>query len=263
MVLTEYGHIVTPVDTCKMALDNGFRTPNNGTAWGFFAWAAKKYGLEFRQTDDFNNFISALRSGALVICSMGKRPGAKRGFFTSSGHYILAWGIDSKGIYANDSISKSRTNIPVSPDIWRYECEQYFILKKKGRFSMSLEQAVKFLTGKAFEDGSLWLKNAKADAALANILISFAEGWSSMKNTQYFKDLLENIQKNLKGNYLIAANNILNKIFEGKQIKQLLNIDKEIDDEIGEYKQIFKEILNIIMNYSNEAEEKVFLLSYH
>lgn len=67
------------------------------------------------------------------------------------------------------------------------------------------------------------------------------------------------IQKSLKDNYLIAANNILNKIFSGRQIKELINIDDTIQKEIGEYRQIFNDILNIILNFSNEKEDNVYV----
>ncbi|GFN29996.1 C39 family peptidase [Paenibacillus xylaniclasticus] len=91
-ITTLTGNKVEPPVTCKFALDNGFRTSDNGTSWGFFARIASVYGLKCQQTTDWNEVRSALsQPGPIVIASM--RPG----HFTGGGHYIVLHDILKKG----------------------------------------------------------------------------------------------------------------------------------------------------------------------
>lgn len=93
---------ITPVEMCKLAVDNGFRTYNSGTAWGFFEFVFKKYGgfKKFVKTGSVETLIAALAQGALAVCSMNSNDNH---FWTSGGHFITAIGFDDAGyIYAND-----------------------------------------------------------------------------------------------------------------------------------------------------------------
>lgn len=92
MVASTYlGKEILPTEMCKYAISKGYRTANNGTAWGFFASAAKNYGLQCIQTGSLEAAKAALREGKLVIASMGK------GHFTGGGHFILLVGITKDG----------------------------------------------------------------------------------------------------------------------------------------------------------------------
>jgi len=112
---------IKPPDVATVIVDNFYRTYNNGVAWGFFDFAAKKYGLEFKQTSLTNEAIEALKKGALVVASMGP------GYFTTIGHYILLWGLSEGGdqILVNDPNSETRTK--ASYDIFRQQSLNYFI----------------------------------------------------------------------------------------------------------------------------------------
>lgn len=112
---------ITPPDVAKVIVDNFYRTYNNGVDWGFFPFAAKKYGLPFKQSYSTNEVIEALKMGALVIASMGP------GYFTTAGHYILLWGLsEGEGqILVNDPNSTIRTK--ASYDIFKQQCRCYFI----------------------------------------------------------------------------------------------------------------------------------------
>jgi ABC-type bacteriocin/lantibiotic exporters, contain an N-terminal double-glycine peptidase domain len=84
---------IRPSDTAKWAIAHGYRTPNDGTAWGYFKAAAEKeYGLNCKQTGSLEEVKRALSLGALVIASMGP------GDFTGGGHYILLVGISGRMI---------------------------------------------------------------------------------------------------------------------------------------------------------------------
>lgn len=112
---------ITPVDACKLAIDGGFRTTNDGTAWAYFPWMATKFGLR-HQYGNTDQAVSALKKGALVVASMGP------GYFTRGGHYVLLWGIDGQQILAHDPANKSRDRAGF--DVFRREAAQYFIFTK-------------------------------------------------------------------------------------------------------------------------------------
>lgn len=92
---------ITPVEMCKLAVDSGFRTYDSGTAWGFFEFVFKRYSVfpKFISTKSLGTLKTALKDGALAVCSMNSNDG---GFWTKSGHFIVARGYDNDYIYAND-----------------------------------------------------------------------------------------------------------------------------------------------------------------
>lgn len=75
---------ITPVEMCKLAVDNGYRTYNSGTAWGFYKYVFKKYSgfTKYVETNSVETLKAALREGALAVCSMNSNDG---GFWTSGG----------------------------------------------------------------------------------------------------------------------------------------------------------------------------------
>lgn len=92
---------ITPVETSALSVANGFRTKNNGTAWGFYEFCFKHYGgfSKFVQTNSLTVLKAALAEGALAVCSMNNNDNC---FWTSGGHFITAIGVDGTYIYAND-----------------------------------------------------------------------------------------------------------------------------------------------------------------
>lgn len=93
---------ITPVEMCKLAVDNGYRTYNDGTDWGFFKFVANKYTgfSKFAKTSSVSTLKAALKEGALAVTSMNSNDNH---FWTTGGHFVTAIGYDSNGyIYAND-----------------------------------------------------------------------------------------------------------------------------------------------------------------
>lgn len=118
---------ITPVEMCKLSVDNGYRTYSNGTAWDFFAFVFKKYGGfgKFVKTSNMATLKAALSQGALAVCSMNSND---NGFWTKGGHFITAIGFDDAGyIYANDPNKK--------------ECPRK---QKEAKFKSCLKQAFIF-----------------------------------------------------------------------------------------------------------------------
>lgn len=90
VISTLSGKSVLPPVTAQFALDHGYRTADNGTAWEFFGQMAQEYGIACRQTANWEEVKKTLAQGqhmAMAIASM--RPG----HFTLGGHYIILCGI--------------------------------------------------------------------------------------------------------------------------------------------------------------------------
>jgi len=58
-----------------------------------------------------------------VVCSMGK------GYFTSCGHYILAWADDGKNLLVNNPGAGSSRD-KGTYDVFKKECRAYFIFTR-------------------------------------------------------------------------------------------------------------------------------------
>lgn len=120
IVYTMRDKTISPEDLGKMAVDGGFRTVNNGTAWGFFKFIAQRYKFsKFAQTLSRATLQAALKDGALAICSMAP------GYWTKGGHFICVWKDDGTTIYANDPASSTR-KAQLGTQFMK-ECKQIFI----------------------------------------------------------------------------------------------------------------------------------------
>lgn len=82
---------ILPTTMASLAVSNGYRTSNNGTAWAYFPFVADYFDFnEFYTTSSFNTAMEYLRTDNdndgnadyYIVCSCGS------GLFTSGGHYI-------------------------------------------------------------------------------------------------------------------------------------------------------------------------------
>jgi hypothetical protein len=147
------GKEVLPSVAAAYAIKNGYRTYNDGTAWGFFASIAKEYDLECSQTGNLDTVKIALTKGALVVASMGP------GHLTGGGHYILLVGIAGKWIdvydpnhdntkYGTDGLidqgAKNDGKIKADELVFRKEARQYWIFNSKEDQPMTKEEKQAF-----------------------------------------------------------------------------------------------------------------------
>lgn len=80
---------ITPVEMCKLSVDNGYRTYSSGTSWSFFEFVFKKYSkfAKFVKTTSIPTLKAALEQGALAVCSMNSND---NGFWTKGGWVKVA-----------------------------------------------------------------------------------------------------------------------------------------------------------------------------
>lgn len=126
---------VTPATECAWALAHGFKAPHQGTYYGYFEAAGRRYGLKtyrLNYTNLYGNDRSAyhaqakdaLDRGDLVIACMGK------GTWTSSGHYVLAWKIDGNVIYINDPASTKARRVRGDYAVFKRQVKYYWVIER-------------------------------------------------------------------------------------------------------------------------------------
>lgn len=126
---------VTPKTEAAWALAHGYKAPHQGTHYGYFAAAAKRYGLVCRQITPayiYGNANSpyhaqvkvALDKGDLVIACMGK------GLWTSSGHYVLMYGIEGNMVYINDPASTKIVRTHGNYFVFKQQVKLYWIIER-------------------------------------------------------------------------------------------------------------------------------------
>lgn len=81
-----------PYQVARMAEEEGFYVQGSGSSWDLMTSGAEKLGLTVEElVFDEEHIRSALKNGSPVICIMGP------GDFTTTGHFIVLKGMDSKG----------------------------------------------------------------------------------------------------------------------------------------------------------------------
>jgi len=127
---------VTPAVTAAWSLKHGYKAHNQGTYYSYFKPQGEVYGIEAYQLNTnnlrnsrsagaiyHNQALAAIKGGDCVICCMGK------GNWTSSGHFILLYGVDGDVAYVNDPNSIKLNRIQGSLTLLQKEVMYYFIVK--------------------------------------------------------------------------------------------------------------------------------------
>lgn len=105
MIVSSAKGEILPTTMAKIAIDNGFRTKSNGTAWAFFSFIADYFDFKnYYTTTNYDKAIKYLKqkneigkSKYYIVASCGK------GLFTNSGHYVVLAGLNNKTIQVFDS----------------------------------------------------------------------------------------------------------------------------------------------------------------
>ena len=130
---------VTPADTARWSLENGFKAKGQGTYYAYFKPQFAEYGLKCHMVNSKNCYhdpkakchkeaINAIDNGDIVIACMGK------GNWTTSGHYIVWYGMEGNNVLINDpwSVKKQQTN--ASYDLFRNEVKYYWIISVPDKY---------------------------------------------------------------------------------------------------------------------------------
>lgn len=124
---------VTPITTAKWSMKNGYKALNAGTYYGYFTPQLAEYGIKCEMLGWENTYqnlkapqhkqvIDELKIGNWVIAVMGK------GRWTNSGHYVLAYGIDDKYVYINDSYNTRPACTKALISDWQSQVKHYWVV---------------------------------------------------------------------------------------------------------------------------------------
>lgn len=101
---------IDPVTLAAWARYHGYKVKSNGTSYNYPVAQAREYGVTVRRLNTANIYgkpylavhndaLAELQKGNWIIACMGK------GIWTSSGHYIVAYGYQGGKVYINDPAS--------------------------------------------------------------------------------------------------------------------------------------------------------------
>jgi len=139
---------INPKTECAWALAHGYKALNSGTYYGYFTPAFLRYGITCTKLNGatiYGNSTSkyhaqakaALERGDYVIACMGK------GNWTSSGHYVVVYGIDGDTVYINDPASTKTRRTAGSYSLFKQQVKYYWVIStptKKEKTDMNMEE---------------------------------------------------------------------------------------------------------------------------
>ena len=126
---------ITPKTECAWALAHGYKAPHQGTYYGYFAPAAKRFGLTCKMLNGVTLYgkpdspyhaqaKAAVDRGDLVIACMG------RGLWTSSGHFVLVWNISGNVVSINDPASTRAVRTQGDYSVFKRQVKYYFVVQR-------------------------------------------------------------------------------------------------------------------------------------
>ena len=133
MVIAEFiNPNITPVETCKWSLDHGYKALKQGTYHSYLKEQGAVYGLNWEQITSGSVYgntshsahkkaLEAIKNGDYVIALMGK------GNWTSSGHYVLWYGLDGNYVLINDPNSTKSSRTKGNYNTFISQVKHYFI----------------------------------------------------------------------------------------------------------------------------------------
>lgn len=127
---------VTPATTAKWSMDHGYKAYHQGTYYSYFAPQMSFYNIQCTQMN-YNSIyhgagsaksinskaLESVKAGNWIIACMGK------GDWTSSGHFVLWYGVDGNNALIRDpnSTKSSRVKAPIST--FQNQVKYYFEVK--------------------------------------------------------------------------------------------------------------------------------------
>lgn len=138
---------VTPATECAWAQKNGYKAYKQGTYYSYFVPAAKRYNLTCYRINNskiYGNANStahttaknAVDNGDLVIACMGE------GLWTSSGHYVLMYGVEGNMVYINDPASSKIARTHGNYLVFKQQVKYYWVIKRPA--SIPLDDAITY-----------------------------------------------------------------------------------------------------------------------
>lgn len=125
---------IDPITLAAWARYHNYKVKNSGTSYSFFEHCAAAFGVTVRRMNTANVYgqttnaihakvLAELQKGNWVIACMGK------GLWTSSGHYVVAYGYQNSYVYINDPASASQNRACNSWDVFKSQVKYYWVVE--------------------------------------------------------------------------------------------------------------------------------------
>ena len=130
---------VTPVTTAEWSKKRGYKAKGQGTYYSYFKPQGAAYGIEITMLNSANIYGSpaskyhelareAIERGDLVIACMGK------GNWTTSGHYVLWYGLRAGKVQINDPWSNKPAQTNAEFNLFKSQVKFYWVVKVPDEF---------------------------------------------------------------------------------------------------------------------------------
>lgn len=131
--LIQDGSVYTPEDACRWSVQNGYKYANQGTAYNYFAPQFAEFGIDCFQlswTNVYHNPDHKIHDQALDYLNKGYYliGLAKKGHWTTSGHFIVIYDFDEKYVYVNDPISSAASRAKAPIETMRTDIAYYWVV---------------------------------------------------------------------------------------------------------------------------------------
>ena len=243
---------IDPVTLAAWARYHNYKVKNSGTSYSFFVPCAKEYGVTVRRLNTANIYgkstnpiheqaLAELQKGNWLIACMGK------GNWTSSGHYIVAYGYEGGYVYINDPASTAANRAKNTWELFKNQVKYYWAIEvpdnikksgivKDGEYRQEdFVREVQFCTG------------ATPDGKPGTETLSRTVTVSKTKNRTHF--VVMPLQKMFKKQerYNGKIDKIAGKLFEAAVNSYQLNVLKysKLDGEITAKGKMWKSLLGI------------------
>lgn len=125
---------IDPVTLASWARMKNYKVKNSGTSYSFFVPCAAAYGVTVRRLNTSNVYgksthsvhktaLAELQKGNWLIACMGK------GNWTSSGHYVVAYGVEGGYVYINDPASSKGTRACNTWSLFKSQVKYYWAVE--------------------------------------------------------------------------------------------------------------------------------------
>lgn len=132
LIETITGKTFTPADACAWSLKHGYKAPNQGTYYSYFAPQFKEFGIGCEQLNWKNVYgktsdpvhakaFDLLKKGYYLIAVMGK------GLWTTSGHFVVVWWEDGK-VRINDPNSTKSDRLNGNLSTFKSQVKYYWAI---------------------------------------------------------------------------------------------------------------------------------------
>lgn len=140
---------ITPITTADWSKSKGYKAPHQGTYYSYFKPQGEAYGLKITQVAGGNAYhkpdldchkvaMDAIKKGHWVIACMG------RGNWTTSGHYVLWYGLNGNKVLINDPWSTKPAQTNADYNLFKNEVKYYWIVEVPDKFKEEVEDMARY-----------------------------------------------------------------------------------------------------------------------